>query len=131
MNFEVMIQDFFKAVVEQDAEVLRGFFSKNAYVNWHNTNEHFTVSEYIRANCEYPNSWDGAVERVEILDDLVITAARIFTKDGALSFHVNSFIKIEDGRIAQMDEYWGEDGPAPQWRRNKHIGTAIVELPIN
>lgn len=24
-----------------------------------------------------------------------------------------------------MDEYWGDDGEAPQWRIDKHIGTEI------
>ena len=29
--------------------------------------------------------------------------------------------------IASVDEYWGDDGPAPQWRLDKHIGTKIKE----
>lgn len=122
---EHIIRDFFQAVVAQEAEILSDFFTEHAYVNWHNTNERFTVSEYIRANCEYPNTWDGMIERIEVMDNLVIMAARIFTKDRELSFHVTSFIKMEDGKIIQLDEYWGEDGAVPQWRLDKHIGVAI------
>ena len=31
------------------------------------TNEHFTIDEYIIANCEYPGEWDGIVERIEMI----------------------------------------------------------------
>ena len=48
------IDAFWKAVIQQNADELRTFFHKNAYVNWHCSNEHFTVEEYIQANCEYP-----------------------------------------------------------------------------
>ncbi len=31
----------------------------------------------------------------------------------------------KDGKIAQVDEYWGDDGEAPQWRQDMHIGNKI------
>lgn len=68
------VYDFWKAVLQQDAEKMRTYFRENAYVNWHCTNEHFSV---------------------------------------------------EEGLISSLDEYWGDDGPAPQWRREKKIGSVI------
>ena len=50
---------FIKAVLAQDEDTIRHFFHKDAYVNWHCSNEHFTVHEFIIANCEYPGDWDG------------------------------------------------------------------------
>ena len=44
---------FIKAVLAQDENTIRSFFHKDAYVNWHCSNEHFTVDEFIIANCEY------------------------------------------------------------------------------
>ena len=84
-----------------------------------------TVDEYIIANCEYPGEWDGTVERVEIVNDLIITVVRIYPKDKSASFHVTSFIQTENDKITAMDEYYADDGIAPQWRLDKHIGTAI------
>ena len=49
------------------------------------------------------------------------------SKDGSISCHATSFIRVVDGKIASIDEYWGDDGPAPQWRQDKHIGTKIKE----
>ena len=117
---------FFHAVWDQDAETLASFFAPDAYVNWHCTNEHFTAAEFIRANCEYPGEWDGEIERIEALGDLTIAAAHVYTKDRGLSFHAVSFIRAREGKIISLDEYWGDDGPAPQWRLDKQIGAPIT-----
>ena len=46
------LERYWQAVLRQDRETLRGFFHPDAWVNWHNTGERFTVEEFIRANCE-------------------------------------------------------------------------------
>ena len=119
------IKAFWKAVLAQDEKEIRKYFHADAYVNWHCTNEHFNVDEFITANCEYPGQWDGVVERIETVNDLIITVTLIYPKDRSVSFHVTSFIRTADGKIAAMDEYYADDGTAPQWRLDKHIGTAI------
>ena len=120
------IKRFWKAVLAQDMEAIRAFFSDTAYVNWHCTNEHFTVEEFIQVNCEYPGNWDGEVERVETAGDLIITATYVYPKDKSMSFHVTSFIRLKNDKIISMDEYWGDDGEPPQWRKNLHIGVPIA-----
>lgn len=112
-------------MLAQDEKEIRRYFHKNAYVNWHCSNEHFNVDEFIVANCEYPGDWDGEVERIEILNDLMITVVHVYPKDRSASFHATSFIKIRDDKIVSMDEYWADDGKVPQWRLDKHIGKAI------
>lgn len=119
------IKEFWKAVLEQDKAAIKEFFHAAAYVNWHCTNEHFTVDEFIQANCEYPGDWDGIVERIERMDDLTITATRVFPKDRSASFHVVSFFRIKDQKIMSADEYWSDDGEAPLWRKEMHIGNPI------
>ena len=119
------VRQFWSAVLAQDEQAIRSYFHEDAYVNWHCTNEHFTVDEFIIANCEYPGDWDGMVERVELLSDLYITATKVFPKDKSASFHVVSFIRTANEKIVSMDEYWADDGNAPQWRLDKHIGTPI------
>lgn len=119
------IYQFWKDVLEQNADAIREYFDKNAYINWHCTNEHFNVDEFIIANCEYPGEWEGEVERVEKTDDLWITVTHVYPKDRTLSFHVTSFIKIMDDKITAVDEYWADDGMAPKWRLDKQIGVQI------
>ena len=52
------IKEFWRAVLAQDEKEIRKYFSDKAYINWHCTNEHFNLDEYIVANCEYPGEWD-------------------------------------------------------------------------
>ena len=106
---------------------MRPFFREDAVIRWPNTNEQFQVEEFIRANCEYPGRWDGAIERIEYIDDLIITVVNVFSANKELSFHVVSFIKVGNGKILSIDEYWGDDGSAPEWRQNMRIGTKIKE----
>lgn len=120
------IKAFWRAVLAQDEPEIRTYFAPDAYVNWHCTNEHFTVDEFITANCEYPGEWDGVVERIETLGGLTVTVTHVYPKDRSCSFHVTSFLRTENGRIVSLDEYWADDGSAPQWRIDKHIGTPIV-----
>ncbi|MGK5439472.1 nuclear transport factor 2 family protein [Faecalibacterium prausnitzii] len=119
------IYDFWKAVLDQNENEIRKYFQNDAYINWHCTNERFNVDEFIIANCEYPGDWEGSVERVEMLNDLIVTVVNVYPKGRNSSFHVTSFIKTKEDKIVSMDEYWADDGNAPQWRLDKHIGKAI------
>lgn len=125
MDTERFIHDLLQDVTRQDAARLRARFCEDAQIFWHNTNEYFTRDEYVAVNCEYPGAWDGEVERVEITDGVAVSVARIWEKGGGASFHVTSFYEFREGRIACLHEYWGDDGPAPQWRRDKGVGRPI------
>ena len=120
-----MINHFWLAVLNQDRDSIKQFFQDDAYVNWHCTNERFTVDEFIRANCEYPGKWNGEIERVETVGDVTITVVRVYSKDGSTSYHAISFIRIQDDKIASVDEYWADDGAPPQWRQKMKIGRPI------
>ena len=72
------VYHFIKAVLAQDESSIRSYFHEDAYVNWHCSNERFTLDEYIVANCEYPGDWDGELERLEVLDELYIAAIRVY-----------------------------------------------------
>ncbi len=79
-------------------------FQEDAYINWHCTNEHFNLDEYMIVNCEYPGEWDGVVERVNEIDDLLVTVANVYPKDKSVSFRVTSFFKIVNDKIVSLDE---------------------------
>ena len=70
------IQQFWSDVLAQRADEIREYFHADAYVNWHCSNEHFTVEEFIRANCEYPGHWAGEVEQMEEVNGMVHEAIR-------------------------------------------------------
>ena len=121
------IQGFWDAVLKQDTRKIEKYFWDDAYINWHCTNEHFNVKEYIKANCESPGDWEGEIQRVEQAGDVSIVVVHVYNQDKSLSFHVVSFLRIRDDKICSVDEYWGDDGAAPDWRLEMQIGTAILE----
>lgn len=66
------------------------------------------------------------MERIEIRRRTVITVTRVFSPDNKISFHATSFFEFEEDKIKELDEYWGDDGEAPQWRKEKKLGRPIV-----
>jgi len=118
MSFNV--QKFIVDVAGQNADGLREFFTKDAVICWHDSNERFTVDEYIRANCEYPGSWRGKIKRVEKIGGGLVLVTKIFNDEEA--HFATSFIRLTNGKITHMDEYYSEIGAAPQWRQDMNIG---------
>lgn len=75
-------------------------------MNWHGTNERFTVEEYIRANCEYPGTWDGEIESIDRMGDLFFVVTRVFPMDRSSSCHCVSRICWQENKICSLDEWW-------------------------
>ena len=119
---EIVIKEFWKAIVQQKPDEIRSYFKETAIIRWHNTNEEFTLEEFIKVNCEYPGNWDCKVERIEEIGDVIITVTKVFSTDSYISVHATSFLRMEDGKIASMGEYWGDDGETPKWRLDMEIG---------
>ncbi|CAL7895524.1 nuclear transport factor 2 family protein [Fusobacterium necrophorum] len=119
------IEKYWESTLKQRAEEMRKFFHPKAKVRFHNTNEEFTVDEFIEINCEYPGSWNGVIERIEKIGRIQIIVVQVFDREQNLFFHVTSFMEIEEDKIVSIDEYWGEDGCPPQWRLDKKIGKRI------
>ena len=104
------------------------YFTPDAQILWHCTNERFTAQEFIRANCEYPGSWEGEIERLEQLDGrYVLVGTRLCKGPELLPTTLSLLFRMREDRICRIDEYWSEDGPAPQWRQQKQIGRPIAE----
>ena len=119
------VSAFWHNVLTKNREALPSWFCADAVIRWWCSNEQFTVSEYIRANCDYPGEWDGKMERIEQSGDSVILAGRVFLSDQSASFHVVSFLKLRNDKICELDEYWADDGEAPAWRKDMKIGKPI------
>jgi ketosteroid isomerase-like protein len=119
------VENLWRQILAQRAETIRPYFCPDAVIQWPCTNERFTLEEYLRANCEYPGRWDGEVERIDQAGEVLITVAHVFARDQPVSCHVTSFIRLSGGRIASMEEYWADDGPAPLWRQELRLGRPI------
>ena len=108
---------YWQSVAAQEKEPLRAYFTPDAAVCWPCTGERFRLEDFLRANCEYPGTWRAALERVIETEDGAVTVARVFSPETGVSCHVTSFFSLRDGKIASLTEYYADDGPAPEWRR--------------
>ena len=99
----MQIERFFADVVGQNRQTLPDYFAPNAQVFWHCTNECFTAEEFIHINCDYPGSWKGTIERLELLADGYLLVGRVFDNDQSSSHHVVSLINIQAGKINRHD----------------------------
>ena len=52
---------FWQDILSQNRERLPSWFREDAVIRWHCSNEQFTVAEYVRVNCDYPNDWTGEI----------------------------------------------------------------------
>lgn len=104
------------------------YFEKDAIINWNNTNERFNVEEFVKANSEYPGAWNIKVERLECIENLVISVVKVQLTNDDVSFHATSFFEFNNGKIILLNEYWGDDGKAPQWRIDKQISNPIINI---
>ena len=121
------INNFWNDVIKQNRDALPSYFCDDAQILWHCTNEAFNVEEYVIANCDYPGKWNGKIEKIIDLDSQIILVGRVYSVEDELSCHVTSFIKLKDGKILELSEYWADDGVAPSWRKKLGIGKAIQQ----
>ena len=125
------VKSFWNDVISQNREKLPSYFLEDATIFWHCTNEQFSVEEYVKVNCDYPGKWEGEIERIFESGDEVVLAGHVFSLDKKISCHVVSFIKLKDGKIVTLDEYWGDDGDAPDWRIKMNVGKRIQNEKIH
>lgn len=125
MGNQELVRQYWDDIHRRNWDGLAQYFHEGAVIRWHNTNEQFTADEFIRINAQYPGNWLIKVERLACAENLVISVVKVCQDGQSVSFHATSFFEFRDGKIAALDEYWGDDGEAPEWRLDQHIGRPI------
>lgn len=120
------VQKFITAVVEKDEVNMRSFLDEKLTVRWHNTNEEFNLEEYIKVNCSYPGNWLGDVKEIIETSQGFVIIVQISSEDQKVKVHQISNIKVKNDKIVSLDEYYSEDGIAPQWRLDLNVGRKII-----
>lgn len=125
MNYKEKVISLWNDMDNQNWKGVYKYFHDDSVINWNNTNERFNINEFVRVNSEYPGDWNIEVERLECIENLVISVVKVTLEKGKLSFHAVSFFEFSGDKIRLLNEYWGDDGEAPQWRIDKKIGQPI------
>ncbi|WP_242837266.1 nuclear transport factor 2 family protein [Alkaliphilus transvaalensis] len=128
MKYQEQIKALWNDMDKQNWDNIKKYFHNEAIINWNNTNERFNVEEFVRVNSEYPGDWNIKIERLESIDNLVISVVKVQLKDEDISVHATSFFEFDRDKIKVLNEYWGDDGKPPQWRIEKQVGRPIKTI---
>jgi len=117
---------FLQDIVSKKADAIKGHFAKDAIICWHDSNEQFTLEEFIRANCEYPSTWNCEVERIEKYAKGFVVAAQMDHPEDGFYIKYVSFIELDDyEKVKRLDEYFVAIEEIPQWRKDMKVGQPI------
>lgn len=124
---EDLIKRFWECMDKQKWEDIYFYFLPSANIYWPNTNERFSVDEFVTVNSKYPGAWNIRIERVEKALNVIITVAKVSLAGGGEAFHATSFFELSDDgkKIAALSEYWGNDGTPPEWRAKLKLGSRV------
>ncbi len=126
MKYKEQVIALWNDIDKQNWDNISKYFDDQSIINWNNTNERFTVQEFVRVNSEYPGEWNIKIERLECINNLVISVVKVQLRNEDISFHATSFFEFNNDTIKVLNEYWGDDGKVPQWRIQKQIGKPIT-----
>jgi len=119
---EQIVRNFWSFFDEAAFDKAAELMESTAIVRWCNTREIFKSRDnFILANKKYPGRWRIMVEKVLALEEMVISVARVEAEDHSFSLYVTSFFAFRDGRIAEIEEYWGDNGEPPEWRMKEKL----------
>ncbi len=122
MDMERFAKRYWKCVADQD-KMMEKCFCEEAVIRFQTTDEEFTVADFVRVHCERPGRRKVVIERMHRVGESLVTVVHLWME--GTSYYVTSFFQMSRGRILQLDEYWGENVEAPQWRTEAQIGTRI------
>lgn len=118
--------NFINSVINQNDKAMRGYLHEASVIRWHNTNECFTAEDYITANCKYPGDWTGRTELIERLEDgRFVAVVYVQNSDHSICCRCVSFFEIRENKITSIDEYWGDVGEPPEWRKSLNLGRPV------
>jgi hypothetical protein len=99
-----------------------GLIKEDAAIWLPNTREVFRGRDkYVEFNKKYPGRWIITVEKLFCKDNCVVTAVKVESEDKTDSFYATSFFTLKDSLICEITEYWGENGPPPEWRTGSSL----------
>lgn len=115
MTKKEIAYQFWNHMTNQHFQELEHLFYEDAVIQWPNTNEIFSVKQFIIANASYPGEWKETVKSVYEIEEGVITETLV--EDKEMSFIAISIFQIKEHKIATLKEFWSPNGEAPAWRK--------------
>ncbi len=110
------VRQFWAALQAREWAAARALLFDDLEAVWWTSGERFCGADaLIDVNKQYPEGWTIHLLEVEHLQDgRVMSLARV--DHPPQRFFATSFFRVDDGRIAGIDEYWATVEAPPAWR---------------
>ena len=98
------VKEFWKVILAQDENAIRKYFHKDAYINWHCTNEHFNVDDIFIDGKSSDDIGDLVIKDREVLAEngIVLISATVSKKEKVLlvgpEIVTRGFIYVKDSK---------------------------------
>jgi len=115
-DYKQAVESFWKDMNHHEWERLQSYFHTDAKISWPNTDEIFTVEDYLRVNRLYPGQWKLTLEDVQMTERNIVSIVLIQNKELFQSLRAVTFFRFESGLIVSLTEYFADDAKAPKWR---------------
>jgi len=130
MELKQLVANLWADMHNQNWDNLSEYFSGDAVIRFHDTNEQLDRDEFVSLNAQFPGGWSIEVERLIQAEDTVISVVKVTPRDDPDSkldsYYTTSFFEFGDGKIIKLDEYWCICGAPPEeWREGTQIGKPI------
>ena len=110
-----IVHAYWNAIHELRFQDVRELFCDTAEITWSNTEEVFTLDEFIAVNEAYPGEWEEEVLKCYETGDMIISETMV--KGQEVSFLAIGFFTIQGGKITALREYWTAVEAVPEWRK--------------
>lgn len=110
------VRALWAAFERRDWTAARALLVDDLQANWWTSGERLKGAEaFIDVNARYPEGWSiRLIELVHLQDGRVMSLVRV--DHGPQCFFATSFFRVDNARIAGIDEYWSTVEPPPAWR---------------
>lgn len=110
------VRALWRAFQARDWPAARALLDERLQVTWWTSGERFDGADaFVAANARYPEGWTiHLLELGHLQDGRVLSLVRV--DHPPRRFFATSIFRVDDGRIAGIDEYWATVEPPPAWR---------------
>lgn len=112
-----LVKTFWQLFSEQKWDLASELLHQDFVANWPQSREKMVgAKNFIDVNRFYPGNHKITVIHAFALEDKVLSTVWIEADTGQKTF-ANSIFKIQNDKILNVEEYWAEPYPAPEWRK--------------
>jgi ribosomal protein S18 acetylase RimI-like enzyme len=110
------VRSLWAAFQARDWRRARALLHDDLQATWWTSGERFAGADaFIEVQARYPEGWTvQLLELGHLQDGRVLSLVRV--DHPPQRFFATSFFRVDDGRIAGVDEYWATYEPPPAWR---------------